>query len=101
MAVITSRDLARQTRHVLDEVERTKKPAIVTRGGRPVVAVIRLDEAALEDFVLSTSIRYLADMQAADRDLAAGATVSLDDLVKELPPRRQGRPATARSRSRR
>jgi prevent-host-death family protein len=86
--VISSRDLARRTRDVLDEVEKTKTPAIVTRSGRPAVAVIPLDEGALEDYVLSTSIRYLTDMRDADRDLAVGATVSLDDVMKELPPKR-------------
>lgn len=101
MSVITSRELARRTKGVLDEVERTKSPAIVTRSGRPAVAVIPLDEGALEDFVLSTSIRYLADVREADRDLAAGAAVSLDDLMKGLPSKRQRRVATARSRSRR
>jgi prevent-host-death family protein len=101
VSVITSRDLARRTRDVLDEVEKTGSPAIVTRSGRPAVAVIPLDVGALEDFVLSTSIRYLADMREADLDLAAGRTVSLDDLMGNPPLKRQRKVATARSRSRR
>jgi prevent-host-death family protein len=104
MPVISIRDLARRTRDVLDEVEKTGTAAIVTRNGRPAVAVIPLDEGALEDFVLSTSIEYLAALREADEDLRSGATSSLHEVAGEPPQRtrpRQRRAATARSSSRR
>jgi len=95
MPMIPVRDLARRTREVLDDVQRTGRVAIVTRQGRPAVAIIPLDADDLEDFVL-------------DEDLAAGLTWPLDELITSPPRSRserkgadQRKPATARSRSRR
>lgn len=102
MPVIPIRDLARRTREVVDEVERSGKVAIVTRRGRPSVAVIPLDEAALEDFVLSTSLDYLTALRDAEEDLAT--TKPLHELADEAAARRKPRQrsaSTASSSSRR
>jgi prevent-host-death family protein len=104
MPVIPIRDLARRTREVVDEVERSGKVAIVTRRGRPSVAVIPLDEAALEDFVLSTSLDYLTALRDAEEDLASGTTKPLHELADEAAARRKPRQrsaSTASSSSRR
>ncbi|MGI8615495.1 MAG: type II toxin-antitoxin system prevent-host-death family antitoxin, partial [Actinomycetota bacterium] len=53
--LIPVRDLARRTREVLDEVERTGRVTIVTRQGRPAVALVPIDSADLEDFVLASA----------------------------------------------
>lgn len=108
MPLIPVRDLARRTREVLDDVERTGKAAIVTRQGRPVVALIPIDAEDLEDFVLAGARDYLTAMKEADEDLAGGLTRTLDEMIAR--PQRskskstragQRKPATARSRSRR
>lgn len=108
MPIIPVRDLARRTREVLDDVERTGRVAIVTRQGRPAVAIIPLDAEDLEDHVLAGARDYLDAMREADEDLASGRTRSLDDLLttrsgSEGKRRgvRQRKPATARSSSRR
>ena len=108
MPLIPVRDLARRTREVLDDVERTGKVAIVTRQGRPVVALIPIDADDLEDFVLAGARGYLNAMKEADEDLNGGLTRPLDEMVAR--PRKskgkntrigQRKPATARSSSRR
>jgi prevent-host-death family protein len=108
MPMIPVRDLARRTREVLDDVERTGRVAIVTRQGRPAVAIIPLDAEALEDHVLAGARDYLDAMREADEDLASGRTRSLGAV---MPPRTgsksersgapQRKPAIARSSSRR
>ena len=84
MGTIGIRDLSRNASQVIDQVSTTGNPMIVTKHGRPVVAVIAVDPDALEDFVLATAPEYAAAMGAADADLAAGrarpASAVFDDL---------------------
>jgi len=47
---------------------------LVTKHGAPVVAVVPIGEGDLEDMVLARAPEYLADMTAADEDLAAAPT---------------------------
>lgn len=108
MPLIPVRDLARRTREVLDDVERTRRIAIVTRKGRPVAALIPIDADDLEDFVLAGAQDYLTAMREADEDLAEGLTRPLDELIarprrskRSGTPEGQRKPATARSSSRR
>ena len=88
MGVVNMRELARSTSRVVDSVHRSGKAALVTRGGRPVVAVIPIDEAALEDWVLSQSPALVASLRTADADLRGGRAMSLDDFLARNPVRR-------------
>lgn len=84
MSTVSARDLGRRTADVLDEVERTGRPALVIRNGRPVAALVPVDEADLEDFILATAPEYLAAMTAADEALAIGHTRDAADLFGQL-----------------
>ena len=107
MPLIPVRDLARRTREVLDEVERSGRVTIVTRQGRPAVALVPIDAADLEDFVLASARDYLTAMTDADADLSRGRTRPLEELVARPAGARkagsgsQRKPVTARSSSRR
>ena len=54
MSVVSIRDLSRNPSAVVDEVERSGRPAVVTRNGKPVAALVRIDQEALEDWLLAT-----------------------------------------------
>lgn len=84
MPTISIRDLARRPSRVVDDVVETGRPAIITRHGKPVGAVVPIDEDQLEDFVLANAPEYVASMDEADEDLVAGQTVSAEDLFEEL-----------------
>lgn len=84
MSTVSIRDLTRHASSVVDEVASTRRPAIVTKHGAPVAAVVPIDPTELEDFVLERSPEYLADMAAADEDLAAGRTRSAADVFADL-----------------
>jgi len=62
-------------------VHRSGKAALVTRGGRPVVAMIPIDEAALEDWILANSPGFTASLRKADADRRDGRAVSLDTFL--------------------
>lgn len=84
MGIVSIRELSRNTSAVVDEVARTGRPALVTKHGAPVVAVVPIDEGDLEDMVLARAPEYLADMTAADEDLAAGRSRAATDVFEEL-----------------
>ena len=67
MTTISIRDLGRRPSQVVDEVIRTGRPAIITRHGRPVTAMVALDPDELEDFVLARAPEFARSMRAAGR----------------------------------
>ena len=84
MTTITIRDLGRRPSQVVDEVMRTGRPAIITRHGRPVTAIVAVDPEQLEDFVLAHAPEFARSRQAADADLRAGRTRSAELVFAEL-----------------
>lgn len=72
MATITVRELARNTAAVIQLVESTGRPALVTRNGRPVAALVALDETALEDWLLSRAPEFTRAGADGDGDLQVG-----------------------------
>jgi len=95
VAVVNMRELARSTSRVVDSVHRSGKATLVTRGGRPVVAMIPIDEGALEDWVLAHSPAVVASLRTADADLRAGRAMSLDEFLARNPVRRAASRATS------
>lgn len=84
MSSVSIRELSRNASGVIEEVSRTGRPAVVTKHGAPVAAVVPLDAGELEDFVLAKAPEYLEDLEVAEQDIAAGNTRSLGDLLVEL-----------------
>ena len=84
MTTISIRDLARRPSQVVDEVARTGRPAIITRRGQPVTAMIAIDPDELEDFVLARAPEYTRSVREADADLLAGRTRDLDEVMREI-----------------
>jgi len=71
MATVTLRELARNTATVLQELETTRRPALVTRNGKPVAALVPIDETALEDWLLEHASLYTREVAALDPGLGA------------------------------
>ena len=78
------RDLQRRSSEIVDELERSRRPALVTRHGKPVAVLSPIDEDALEDFILANVPEYVASMAEADDDGANGRTRLLADVIAEL-----------------
>jgi len=97
MPVVNIRQLARSTSQVIGTVARTKRPALVTRAGRPIAVVSALDADDLEDWILANAPEFVRSMRRADADIAAGRTISLDDFLAQRAGRsRAGRKSPAR-----
>jgi prevent-host-death family protein len=84
MSTVSIRELSRNTSGVVAEVSASGRPAVVTKHGAPVAAVIPIDAGELEDFVLANAPRYLADMNAAKADLREGHTRNAAEVFAEL-----------------
>lgn len=107
MAAVNVRELARNTSKVIRDVARRKRPTIVTRGGRPVAAVVPIDADALEDWILANAPEFVQGMRKADKELRLGQTVGMDEAFASLgekvrrgrrgAPKRSGSAKTIRS----
>jgi prevent-host-death family protein len=85
MSIVTLRDLQRNPAGVLRELEENRRPAFVTRRGRPVAVLMPVDEDELYDFVLAKAPEYVAGMRAADEDVARGDLGRpLEEVLAEL-----------------
>ena len=97
MGSVSIRELARNASGVVDEVSRSGRPALVTKHGRVMAAVVPVSEEALEDFVLANAPEFVTSMREADQDLARGRTrdafTVLDDILGG--PRAKSRPVAA------
>lgn len=84
MTTISIRELGRNPGQVIDEVVRTGRPAIITRHGRPVTALVAVDPDELEDFVLANAPAFARSRRAADADLRAGRTRPAEEVFADL-----------------
>jgi prevent-host-death family protein len=82
MPAIGIRELGRSLSAVVREIRETGEPTVVTDRGRPVVLMVPIDEAQLEDFVLANAPAFVASMRAAEDELAAGQTRPLQEAIK-------------------
>lgn len=78
------RELANRAGGVVDEVARSGRPALITKRGRPVAALVPIDEEGLEDWVLANAPEFTRSMAGADRDLAKRRTRPAFEVLDEL-----------------
>jgi prevent-host-death family protein len=83
MTLMGIRDFSRKVSGCIERVEETGKPLVLTRHGRPVAALVPVNSDVFEELVLTTP-GFIADLDAAKRDLADGETSTLDEAMAEL-----------------
>ncbi|MEK7474959.1 MAG: type II toxin-antitoxin system prevent-host-death family antitoxin [Candidatus Coatesbacteria bacterium] len=84
MSFINTVTLKNEANKVIRRVTRSRAPVIVTQRGKPAVAIIPVDDGALE---LSYAHRYQAAIQEGLADYRAGRHVPLGAFVKKHFPR--------------
>lgn len=79
------RDLARKASQIVEQVGSTGRPALITRRGKPVAALIPIDESELEDWILSNAPEFVRSMRQADREIARGERGRpLDEVLAQI-----------------
>lgn len=61
-----------------------------------MAVVSAVDATALEDWIIANAPGFVRGMREADRDIAAGRVIALEDALNELRPRRVRRPRPSR-----
>jgi prevent-host-death family protein len=84
MSTISIRELSRNASSVLKEVAESGRPAVVTRHGVAIAAVVPIDPGDLEDLVIARMPDYIEDLAAADEDLRTGKTRPAAEVFAEL-----------------
>lgn len=84
MPVVGIRQLARNASAIIHDVSKTRTPTIVTDRGKPVGVIYPFDEEDLDDYLLANLPGLAERLEQADRDLAEGKTISLDELISRL-----------------
>ena len=85
VGTVSIRDLANNASAVVDEVATSGRPAVVTRHGKPVAAVVPIDQEALEDWVLANAPEYVANMAETEAEIARGERgTPLEEAIAEL-----------------
>jgi prevent-host-death family protein len=78
------RELGRNPSKIIARLVETGQPVIITDRGRPVAVLTPIDEAEVEDFILTHAEQFIRDREHADHALAAGATYALPHVLAEL-----------------
>ena len=73
-----------------------KEPVIVTRHGRPVAALMPIENADRETVSLSTNAQFLALTERSRQRHEAEGGISSDEMRRRLQVERRPRPATRR-----
>jgi prevent-host-death family protein len=84
MPTVSMRELSRNASGVVEEVVRSGRPALVTRHGRPVAALVSINEEDLEDWILANAPEFVQEMRQADEEAARGDTVPWERVQEEL-----------------
>jgi len=85
MATVGIRELANHASAVVDEVNRTGRPMLVTKNGKPIAVLAAVDEDALLDFALENAPEYVRSMKRAEREVAKGERGRLlEDVLADL-----------------
>lgn len=84
MPVVGIRQLARNASAIIRDVSKTRMPTVVTDRGKPVGVIYPFDEEDLEDYVLANAPEFIARREQADRDIAEGRAIPLEELLERF-----------------
>jgi prevent-host-death family protein len=79
MAIVGIRKLTREHKEIIEQLQRTKEPVLITNQGKPVAALVPVDETNAERFLVAAH----PDVAPAFRDAADVETQSIEDLMAE------------------
>jgi prevent-host-death family protein len=82
MAIIGIRDLVRTSKGILARVEQEKEPFLITRHGQPVAALVPVDPAEAERYVLAAAPALVESRRRAED--TPRQTRSIDEVARKL-----------------
>ena len=85
MPFVGIRELSRNVSQTLDKLSEDRLPVIVTNHGRPVAALVAVDQNNLEDLVLAATPEAVRRRQKAEEAVLAGQGTVLNDSPDDEP----------------
>jgi prevent-host-death family protein len=79
----TVRQLHNATSATIEHVRSTGGSVLVTRHGSPVAVILPVDPDELEDYILANAPEFVRSMKTAEREVARGETVPLEQVIAE------------------
>ncbi len=78
------RELQRRPGEIVDQVEQQRRPALVTRHGKPAAVLLPIDSDAFEEWVLANAPEYVADLEQAEVDVRERRTRPAAEVLAEI-----------------
>jgi prevent-host-death family protein len=75
MAIIGMRELTRNAKQILENVEENNEPHLITRHGRPVAAIVPVDPAEAERYIVAAAPEFLETRREAEEAGTDGRTL--------------------------
>lgn len=70
---------------MIENVRTSGRPTVITKRGRPVAAIVPIDEEALADWILANAPEFVSNMAEAEAEIAAGVKgVSVEEAFATL-----------------
>lgn len=78
------RELQRRPSEIVEQVEKTGRPALVTRYGKLAAVLMPIDSDAFEDYVMANAPEFVASMREAEEDVREGRTRPAEEIIAEI-----------------
>jgi len=78
------RELQRRPSEIVEQVEKTGRPVLVTRYGKLAAVLMPIDSDALEDYVMANAPEFVASMREADEDARLGRSRPAEEVFAEI-----------------
>lgn len=83
MAIISMRELLRTPGDALARIDEGE-PCLVTRHGKPIAALVPVDQSQVESFILASAPEFVEARRDAEHARAEGRTISLEEAAQQL-----------------
>jgi antitoxin (DNA-binding transcriptional repressor) of toxin-antitoxin stability system len=77
-------DLPRSTRRIVERLERSGEPVVITRHGKLIAALVPVDEAMAVQLALSLAPEFVEGRRRANQELKDGKTRPLNEVIAEM-----------------
>jgi prevent-host-death family protein len=84
MPIVGLRQLSRETRDVIDQLQQDGEPVVITRHGKPIAALTAVTDEQAASVALAAVPEYVARREDAARAIAAGEGRPSSELLAEI-----------------
>ena len=94
VGIVSVRELSRNMRRVIGAVAKSRRPALVTQRGKPVIALYPVEAGDWEDWVLANAPEFVEGMRKADEEFRRGETIGMNEVFARLERKKRERAPT-------